>query len=200
MKIDFEKSEGLVPAIIQDATSLRVLMLGYMNEEAFRKTKETGFVTFFSRSRQCLWQKGETSGNKLEVVEIRTDCDNDTLLIFANAYGPTCHTGSISCFGETETNTLSILADLEKKIKDRKENPKEGSYTNELFAKGLSRIAQKVGEEGIETALAGATKADNLSEEAADLFYHLLVLLTERNLPFKAILDVLHARAKNLSK
>lgn len=193
--LDFEKSGGLIPAIVQDARSLRVLMLGYMNQEALEKTQDTGFVTFFSRSKNRLWQKGETSGNKLEVVEIRADCDKDTVLILAKAYGPTCHTGKISCFDESKKPLLSFLADLEQTIQGRKASPKEGSYTASLFAKGLSRIAQKVGEEGVEVALAGATKADNLTEESADLLYHLLVLLAARESSLEAVLAVLKNRA-----
>lgn len=193
--IDFDKSGGLVPVIVQDARSLRALMLGYMNKEALERTQETGFVTFFSRSKNRLWQKGEASGNVLKVVEILADCDDDALLILADARGPTCHTGNISCFGETKTASASVLVDLEKTIQDRKACAPEESYTASLFAKGLSRIAQKVGEEGVEVALAGATEADNLPEEAADLLYHLIVLLAARNLSLNAVLDVLKQRA-----
>ena len=192
--IDFEKSGGLVPVIIQDAGTLRVLMLGYMNKEALEKTQTSGFVTFFSRSKNRLWQKGETSGNKLEVIEIRSDCDSDALLVLVKACGPTCHTGSVSCFGEENISSLSMLADLEKTIQDRKENPKEESYTSSLFKEGLSRIAQKVGEEGVEVSIAGATGADNLAEEAADLLYHLIVLLAAKDLSLGVVLNVLKKR------
>ncbi len=194
--IDFEKSGGLVPVIVQDAVSLRVLMLGYMNKEAVEKTKATGFVTFFSRSKGRLWQKGETSGNGLELVDMREDCDADALLVLAKPQGPTCHTGRESCFGEAPAADSSVLADLEKTIQDRKKNPVEGSYTASLFANGLSRIAQKVGEEGVEVALAGATQAKNLAEEAADLLYHLIVLLTARGVALREVLAVLQARNK----
>jgi phosphoribosyl-ATP pyrophosphohydrolase/phosphoribosyl-AMP cyclohydrolase len=193
--IDFDKSGGLVPVIVQDAQSLRVLMLGYMNKDALEKTKATGFVTFFSRSKNRLWQKGETSGNVLKVVEIRADCDDDALLVLAGALGPTCHTGRVSCFGENNGASLSVLGDLEKTIQDRKTCAPEESYTASLFAQGLSRIAQKVGEEGVEVALAGATEAGNLTDEAADLLYHLIVLLAARDLSLNAVLDVLKKRS-----
>jgi phosphoribosyl-AMP cyclohydrolase / phosphoribosyl-ATP pyrophosphohydrolase len=192
--LDWQKGDGLIPTIVQDATSLRVLMLGYMNEEALSTTIKTGFVTFFSRSKQRLWQKGETSGNVLQLRDIRQDCDNDALLILADATGPTCHTGKTSCFGEIDMPTLSFLADLENIIRDRKETVPQDSYTASLFAEGLPRIAQKVGEEGVEVALAGALEAKNLPEEAADLLYHLLVLLAASNLSLKDVLTVLKSR------
>lgn len=195
--IDWGKGNGLVPAIVQDATSLRVLMLGYMNKESLQVTLDTGFVTFWSRARGMLWKKGESSGNTLALKEIRLDCDQDTLLVLAEPAGPTCHTGSRSCFGDEEKEpSLSMIADLAAVIKSRHENPSEASYTASLFAAGLSRMAQKVGEEGVEVALAAATKADNLPDEVADLIYHLLVLLEARGLSLKDPLRVLAARRK----
>ena len=192
--LDWLKGNGLLPVIVQDAATLRVLMLGYMNEEALAATQSTGLVTFYSRSKQRLWQKGETSGNALRVVDIQADCDADTLLILAEPNGPTCHTGSQSCFGDKQSASLSILADLEKTIQERKAAPQEGSYTCSLFKEGLPRIAQKVGEEGVEVALAGALQAPNLCEEAADLLYHLLVLFAAREIPFRSALKVLNQR------
>ena len=154
MNIDFEKMGGLVPAIIQDATTKTVLMLGYMNKEAFDKTVETKKVTFYSRSRQCLWTKGETSGNFLELVDIKVDCDNDTLLVKANPTGPTCHTGNDTCWGEkNEKNPLLFLTYLQDFINRRHEEMPEGSYTTSLFKDGLNRMAQKVGEEALEAVI-----------------------------------------------
>ena len=184
MKIDFDKCGGLVPAIIQDATTKVVLMLGYMNEEAFKKTQETGLVTFFSRSRQCLWTKGETSGNYLHVVDIKVDCDNDTLLIQANPDGPTCHTGTDTCWGEeNRPNPLLFLSELNDFIEKRHEEMPEGSYTTSLFKDGLNRMAQKVGEEALELVIE-ATNGTNerLIYEGSDMLYHLIVLLTSKGL------------------
>lgn len=195
-KIDFAKENGLVPAVVQDAHSLRVLMLGYMNAEAVQATLSSGNVTFFSRSKQRLWQKGETSGHVLKLVSIKLDCDNDTLLVMAEPHGPTCHNGTVTCWGNDEAPSLATLADLIATIRNRHEKPDEGSYTAKLFASGLTRIAQKVGEEGVETALAGATGAANLRDEAADLVYHLLVLLQASPTSFDEVLQVLHTRAK----
>ena len=156
LNIDFQKCGGLVPAIIQDAQTKTVLMLGYMNEESLRKTQETGLVTFFSRSRQCLWTKGETSGNYLHVVSIKSDCDNDTLLIQANPDGPTCHTGTDTCWGEeNKPNPLLFLSELSDFIEKRHEEMPEGSYTTSLFKDGLNRMAQKVGEEALELVIQG---------------------------------------------
>lgn len=194
--IDWAKSDGLVPVIVQDAASFRVLMLGYMNSEALSATLTSGLVTFFSRSKNRLWQKGETSGNVLRLRKIRLDCDSDTLLAIVDPTGPTCHTGSTSCFGEIDAPALTILSDLENTIRARQVNPTEGSYTASLFAKGLSRIAQKVGEEGVEVALAGAIEADNLAEESADLLYHLLVLLVANGKSLGDAINVLKSRAK----
>ena len=184
MKIDFDKCGGLVPAIIQDSTTKVVLMLGYMNEEALKKTQDTGLVTFFSRSRGCLWTKGETSGNYLHLVDIKCDCDNDTLLIQAKPDGPTCHTGSDTCWGEeNKPNPLLFLSELSDFIEKRHEEMPEGSYTTSLFKDGLNRMAQKVGEEALELVIE-ATNGSNerLIYEGSDMLYHLIVLLTSKGL------------------
>jgi phosphoribosyl-ATP pyrophosphohydrolase/phosphoribosyl-AMP cyclohydrolase len=194
-KVDWAKTDGLIPAIVQDVNSLRVLMLGYVNPEALEKTLATGLVTFFSRSKQRLWQKGETSGHVLHLRDIKLDCDNDTLLIMAEPVGPTCHNGTTTCFGEDEAPSIATLADLAATIHKRRAEPNAGSYTAQLFAEGLTRIAQKVGEEGVETALAGATKSANLKDEAADLLYHLLVLLEASDTSLAEVLKILHQRA-----
>ncbi|MFA7154555.1 MAG: bifunctional phosphoribosyl-AMP cyclohydrolase/phosphoribosyl-ATP diphosphatase HisIE [Proteiniphilum sp.] len=195
MKIDFDKSGGLVPVIVQHAGTLQVLMLGYMNREAFEKTREEGKVTFFSRSKQRLWTKGESSGNYLTVDEILTDCDEDTLLIKAFPHGPTCHTGTTSCF--REETAKGFLYDLEKVIEQRiTENP-EGSYTARLFSRGVNKVAQKVGEEAVELVI--EAKDDNLDlfrNEAADLLYHYLILLKTKNLKLEDIETVLKERHK----
>jgi phosphoribosyl-AMP cyclohydrolase / phosphoribosyl-ATP pyrophosphohydrolase len=193
--IDWTKDSGLVPAIVQDARSLRVLMLGYVNQESLQKTLKTGLVTFYSRSRQSLWQKGETSGHILRVCDIRMDCDKDTLLILAEPEGPTCHLGTTSCFGEDAEPNLAVLADLAATIRQRKQSGGPESYTAKLFKEGVTRIAQKVGEEGVEVALAATTKSETLPEEAADLLYHLLVLLEACDTDLAAVLKVLHRRA-----
>ena len=184
MKIDFDKCGGLVPAIIQDSTTKVVLMLGYMNEEALKKTQDTGLVTFFSRSRGCLWTKGETSGNYLHLVDIKCDCDNDTLLIQAKPDGPTCHTGSDTCWGEeNKPNPLLFLSELSDFIEKRHKEMPEGSYTTSLFKDGLHRMAQKVGEEALELVIE-ATNGSNerLIYEGSDMLYHLIVLLTSKGL------------------
>lgn len=194
MTIDFSKMDGLVPAIIQDADTQKVLMLGFMNEEAYQKTVETGKVTFWSRSRKTLWTKGETSGNFLHVVDILNDCDQDTLLIKAHPDGPTCHTGADTCWGEsntestektedTEKNPLLFLSDLQDFIEKRHEEMPEGSYTTSLFKDGLNRMAQKVGEEALELVIE-ATNGTNerLVYEGSDMLYHLIVLLTSKGL------------------
>ena len=161
MEINFEKTNGLVPAIIQDAVTKNVLMLGYMNEEAYKKTIETGKVTFFSRSRNCLWTKGETSGNFLNLVSIKNDCDKDTLLIQVNPVGPTCHTGTDTCWGDkNETNPLLFLSSLQNFIEKRHEEMPEGSYTTSLFKDGLNRMAQKVGEEALEAVIEAVNGTD----------------------------------------
>ncbi|MBQ6192749.1 MAG: bifunctional phosphoribosyl-AMP cyclohydrolase/phosphoribosyl-ATP diphosphatase HisIE [Bacteroidaceae bacterium] len=184
MKIDFDKCGGLVPAIIQDATTKVVLMLGYMNEEALKKTQDTGLVTFFSRSRGCLWTKGETSGNCLHLVDIKVDCDNDTLLIQANPDGPTCHTGTDTCWGEeNKPNPLLFLSELNDFIEKRHEEMPEGSYTTSLFKDGLNRMAQKVGEEALELVIEATNGTnDRLIYEGSDMLYHLIVLLTSKGL------------------
>lgn len=184
MKIDFEKCGGLVPAIIQDAKTKNVLMLGYMNLEAYDKTVETKKVTFWSRSRNCLWTKGETSGNFLNLVGIKIDCDNDTLLVQAIPDGPTCHKGTDTCWGETnEQNPLLFLTELQDFINRRHEEMPEGSYTTKLFKDGVNRMAQKVGEEALETVIE-ATNGSNekLVYEASDMLYHLIVLLTSKGM------------------
>jgi len=198
MKIDFEKMGGLVPAIIQDATTKNVLMLGFMNEEAYRKTLETKHVTFWSRTRQTLWTKGETSGNFLNLVDMKIDCDNDTLLVKAIPDGPTCHTGTDTCWGEenlTDENPLLFLTELQDFINKRKEQMPEGSYTTKLFRDGVNKIAQKVGEEALETVIEATNGTDeHLIYEASDLLYHLLVLLTEKDLRIEDVAAELRKR------
>lgn len=184
MEINFEKMDGLVPAIIQDADTLKVLMMGFMNEEAFRKTEETGLVTFYSRTRKCLWTKGETSQNYLHVVSIQNDCDNDTLLIKVHPDGPTCHTGTDTCWGETNVpNPLLFLCELSDFIEKRYKEMPEGSYTTSLFKDGLNRMAQKVGEEALELVIEATNGTnDRLIYEGSDMLYHLIVLLTSKGL------------------
>ena len=196
MEIDFEKQGGLVPAIIQDNITNKVLMLGYMNEDAYEQTLKTGKVTFWSRSRQCLWTKGETSGNFLNLVSIKSDCDNDTLLVRVNPVGPACHLGTDTCWGEkNETNPLLFLTELQDFINKRHEEMPEGSYTTSLFKDGLNRMAQKVGEEALETVIE-ATNGTNerLIYEASDMFYHLIVLLTSKGLRIEDIAKELQVR------
>ena len=184
MTIDFEKMGGLVPAIIQDATTKNVLMLGFMNQEAYDKTVATKHVTFWSRTRNTLWTKGETSGHFLNLIDMKIDCDNDTLLVRVNPIGPTCHTGTDTCWGEdNESNPLLFLTELQDFINKRKQEMPEGSYTTSLFTKGINKIAQKVGEEALETVIEATNGTnDNLVYEASDLLYHLLVMLTEKGL------------------
>ena len=198
MEIDFEKMGGLVPAIIQDAKTKTVLMLGYMNKEAYDKTTKTGKVTFFSRSRQCLWTKGETSGNFLELVDIMVDCDNDTLLVKVNPTGPTCHKGTDTCWGEkNEANPLLFLTFLQDFINIRHEEMPEGSYTTSLFKDGVNRMAQKVGEEAVETVIEATNGTeDRLIYEASDLIYHLIVLLTSKGLRIDDLARELKKRHK----
>ena len=196
MKIDFEKCGGLVPAIIQDATTKNVLMLGYMNEEAYNKTIETQKVTFYSRSRQCLWTKGETSGNYLNLVSMAIDCDNDTLLVKVNPLGPTCHTGTDTCWGEkNDVNPLLFLTYIQDFIEKRHREMPEGSYTTSLFKDGINRMAQKVGEEALE-AVIEATNGTNerLVYEGADMLYHLVVLLTSKGLRIEDLAKELQVR------
>ncbi|MDE5947406.1 MAG: bifunctional phosphoribosyl-AMP cyclohydrolase/phosphoribosyl-ATP diphosphatase HisIE [Prevotella sp.] len=196
MKIDFEKGDGLVPAIIQDATTKNVLMLGYMNEEAYNKTIESGKVTFYSRSRQCLWTKGETSGNFLNLVSMDVDCDNDTLLVKVNPVGPTCHKGTDTCWGEkNESNPLLFLTDLQDFIIKRHEEMPEGSYTTSLFKDGLNRMAQKVGEEALEAVIEAVNGTnERLVYEGSDMLYHLIVLLTSKGLRIEDLAKELQVR------
>lgn len=196
MEIDFEKCGGLVPAIIQDAQTKNVLMMGYMNPEAYQKTLETGKVTFWSRSRQCLWTKGDTSGNFLWLVNIKVDCDKDTLLVTAHPEGPTCHTGTDTCWGEkNELNPLLFLSELQDFIEKRHREMPEGSYTTSLFKKGVNRMAQKVGEEALETVIEATNGSDEkMVYEAADMLYHLVVLLTSKGLRIEDIARELATR------
>lgn len=196
MKIDFEKMGGLVPAIVQDAKTKNVLMLGFMNEEAYQKTVDTKHVTFWSRTRQTLWTKGETSGHFLDLVSMQIDCDNDTLLVKAIPNGPTCHTGTDTCWGEdNDMNPLLFLTELQDFINKRKEEMPEGSYTTSLFTKGINKIAQKVGEEALETVIEATNGTnDHLVYEASDLLYHLLVLLTEKGLRIEDVASELQKR------
>lgn len=189
MDIDFEKSGGLVPAIIQDSATRQVLMLGYMNREAYERTLATRRVTFWSRSRNCLWTKGETSGHFLELVDIKADCDNDTLLVRAVPHGPVCHTGTDTCWGEAnDANPLLFLTELQDFINKRREEMPEGSYTTSLFKDGLNRMAQKVGEEALEAVIEAVHGTDDrLLYEASDMFYHLIVLLASKGLRIEQV-------------
>ncbi len=193
MKIDFEKGNGLVPVIVQDARTKEVLMLGYMNQEAYNRTKDSRRVTFFSRSKNRLWTKGETSGNFLEYLSDQIDCDGDTILIQAIPQGPTCHLGEETCFGASSEK--GFIYHLESLIQDRKANPLKGSYTTSLFEKGINKIAQKVGEEAVELVIESKDENEDLfKNEAADLLYHLLILLSEKGLEFTDIEGVLKER------
>jgi phosphoribosyl-ATP pyrophosphohydrolase/phosphoribosyl-AMP cyclohydrolase len=196
MKPDFSKyADGLVPAILQDAATNKVLMLGFMNEEALNKTNAEGKVTFYSRSKQRLWTKGETSNNFLLVKEIIIDCDNDTLLIKASPTGPVCHTGADTCFNEP--NSSFSLEKLEEIIADRKNNPSGSSYTSSLFSKGINKIAQKVGEEAVELVIESKDEnKEKFLSEAADLLYHYLVLLQAKNYKLEDVVNVLSDRHK----
>lgn len=195
MTLDFSKMDGLVPAIIQDNKTQKVLMLGFMNEEAYNKTKETGKVTFWSRTKNRLWTKGETSGNFLNVVSMEADCDNDTLLIKVNPTGPVCHTGADTCWGEKNENPLAFLGELQRFIEKRYEEMPEGSYTTSLFQSGVGRMAQKVGEEAVESVIeAMACNNERLIYEASDMIYHLMVLLTSKGLKFEDLATELQKR------
>ncbi len=207
MNIDFEKQNGLVPAVIQDASTKKVLMLGYMNEEAYKKTIDTKLVTFWSRSRNELWTKGETSGNYLHLVDISTDCDDDTFLVKVNPIGPVCHTGTDTCWGEenkdkvqsskAKVETFEFLSHLEDVIQDRKENLNEKSYVASLFKKGINKIAQKVGEEGVEVVIEAMDNNDDLFlNESADLLFHQLILLQAKGYKLKDVVEVLKGREK----
>jgi phosphoribosyl-AMP cyclohydrolase / phosphoribosyl-ATP pyrophosphohydrolase len=194
MTIDFKKMGGLVPAVIQDVDSREVLMVGFMNQVALDKTQETGKVTFWSRTKERLWQKGETSGNVLNVVSIKEDCDQDTLLILATPNGPTCHTGERTCFGDNDRG-IGFLGALAEVVTDRKKNMPEDSYTTSLFKDGLSQILAKVEEESEEVIRAAREETpQRLAEESGDLLYHLLVLLEEKSVDLNAVMDVLQSR------
>jgi phosphoribosyl-ATP pyrophosphohydrolase/phosphoribosyl-AMP cyclohydrolase len=197
--LDWTKAEsGLLPAVVQDYQTGRVLMLGYMNQEALAKTIDSQQVTFFSRSKQRLWTKGESSGHVLQLVDIHVDCDNDTLLVTANPIGPTCHTGTITCFGDepiTAAEQVTFLSKLEAVIAQRIADKPEGSYTARIWERGITRMAQKVGEEGVEVALAAVTQVDaQLVSESADLLYHLALLLKARNLSLTDVVRELEQR------
>lgn len=197
MNLDFEKVGGLIPAIIQDNETSKVLMLGYMNEEALTKTQEIGKVTFYSRTKQRLWTKGEESGNFLNVVSIKEDCDRDTLLIKANPVGPVCHTGDDTCFGEKNKEDLLFLKYLQHFIEKRHQEMPEGSYTTSLFQSGVNRMSQKVGEEALETVIEACNGTDDrLIYEASDMLYHLIVLLTSKGLSIEDLSVELQKRHK----
>ena len=189
MNIDFNKMDGLVPAVIQDSITKNVLMLGFMNEEAYKKTLATKRVTFYSRSRQCLWTKGETSGNYLELVSMKPDCDNDTLLVKVIPHGPTCHKGTDTCWGEeNKRNSILFLSELQDFINKRYQEMPEKSYTTSLFKDGTNRMAQKVGEEALEAVIEAVSGNDErLIYECYDLFYHLIVLLTSKGLRIEQV-------------
>jgi len=195
--VSWEKMENLVPAVVQDAQTLQVLMVGYMNREALTTTLESKRVTFFSRSKQRLWQKGETSGNFLDLVSVELDCDGDSLLCLANPVGPTCHRNTESCFGESKAPGIGFLGALNKVVDQRFRERPTGSYTTKLFDEGLDRMAQKVGEEGVEVVIAAKNEAlEPLRGEAADLLFHLLVLLRAKNLPLQSVIEKLRDRHK----
>lgn len=198
MKINFDKMGGLVPAIVQDASTKTVLMLGFMNEEAYLKTLELKKVTFFSRTKQRLWTKGEESGHYLHLVDIKVDCDQDTLLVLVNPVGPTCHMGTDTCWGDkNEANPLLFLSELQDFIEKRHEEMPEGSYTTSLFKDGINRIAQKVGEEALEAVIEACNGTnERLVYEGSDLFYHLIVLLTAKGLRIENLARELQTRHK----
>jgi phosphoribosyl-ATP pyrophosphohydrolase/phosphoribosyl-AMP cyclohydrolase len=195
MQLDFDKTGGLIPAVVQDAATGKVLMLGYMDRDAYEKTRAEGTVTFYSRSKGRLWTKGETSGNFLRVKEMTADCDGDTLLIKADPAGPVCHTGADTCFGEKNAGKAAFLDYLKEVIRSRRQNPSEKSYTASLFAKGLNKVAQKVGEEAVELVIEAKDNNDELfKNEAADLLFHYLVLLEQKNIDFDQVIEVLQQR------
>lgn len=197
MDLDFEKTGGLIPAIIQDYETNKVLMLGYMNQQALDKTHETGKVTFFSRTKQRLWTKGEESGNFLNVISIKDDCDHDTLLIKVKPVGPVCHTGADTCFEEKNKEDILFLKHLQQFIEKRHQEMPEGSYTTSLFQSGINRMAQKVGEEAIETVIEACNGTDDrLIYESADMLYHLIVLLTSKGLSIEDLAIELKKRHK----
>ena len=195
--LDFNKMNGLVPAIIQDAETAKVLMLGYMNQEAYDKTVETGLVTFYSRTRQRLWTKGEESGNFMDMVSIKEDCDHDTLLIQVHPRGPVCHTGTDTCWGEENREPVMFLKELQHFIQQRHEEMPEGSYTTSLFESGINKMAQKVGEEAVETIIEAANGTnERLVYEGSDLLYHLIVMLTAKGLSIEDLARELEERHK----
>ncbi|MEQ9306451.1 MAG: bifunctional phosphoribosyl-AMP cyclohydrolase/phosphoribosyl-ATP diphosphatase HisIE [Marinoscillum sp.] len=197
MSPDFEKGGGLLPAIVQDHITGKVLMLGYMNAEALNQTQETGKVTFYSRSKERLWVKGETSGNHLILKEITEDCDKDTILVKAEPQGPTCHTGADTCFNETNSNPITFLNQLTAIIADRKANPSEDSYTASLFKLGINKVAQKVGEEAVEVVIEAKDDNEDLFlNESADLLFHLMVLLAHKGYSLDDVVKVLEGRHK----
>jgi phosphoribosyl-ATP pyrophosphohydrolase/phosphoribosyl-AMP cyclohydrolase len=197
MKLDFDKMNGLIPAIIQDYKTNKVLMLGFMNKEAYRKTEAGKLVTFFSRTKNRLWTKGEVSGNFLDVVEIIEDCDSDSLLIKVTPRGPVCHTGADTCFNESNIDIPDFIGYLQNLIEHRKKTLPEGSYTTKLFKSGINKIAQKVGEEAVELVIEAKDNNDDLFlNEAADLVFHLMVLLTQRNYRIDDVVKVLRSRHK----
>jgi len=192
-----KNNEGLLPAIVQDEQTRNVLMLGYMNEEALEKTQSSGKVTFFSRSKQRLWTKGEESGNFLLFKSYKVDCDQDTLLVMATPLGPTCHQGTDTCWGEENSNGLAYIKELEAVIEERKNNPSKDSYVSSLFEKGINKIAQKVGEESVETVIEAIANNEPLfMEEAADLFFHYLILLKSKGKSLEDVLGVLEERKR----
>jgi phosphoribosyl-ATP pyrophosphohydrolase/phosphoribosyl-AMP cyclohydrolase len=197
MKIDFDKTNGLVPAVIQDVNTLQVLMLGYMNAEALEKTKAEGKVTFFSRSKDRLWTKGEESGNFLIVKELKVDCDNDTILVMVEPIGPTCHKGTKTCWGEHESSSFGLITQLESTIRERWENERSESYVATLKKNGTHKIAQKVGEEAVEVVIEALRNDDHLFlEESADLLFHYLLLLKAKRFELNDVLTVLKGRMK----
>lgn len=197
MELDFEKMDGLIPAIVQDNNTNKVLMLGFMNKEAYEETRETGKVTFFSRTKNRLWMKGETSGNTLQVVSMMIDCDNDTILIKAIPAGPVCHTGADTCFGEKNSEDIMFLKYLQDFIEQRRQEMPEGSYTTSLFSKGVNRMAQKVGEEAVETVIEATNGTEEgFIYEASDMIYHLIVLLTSKGLRLEDLARELKKRHK----
>ena len=198
MKADFNKSpDGLLPAIVQDASTQKVLMLGYMNADALEQTQKTKQVTFFSRSKKRLWTKGEESGNFLSLVDIQLDCDLDTFLIQADPQGPTCHKGSDTCWDDNNSSTYGFLSRLESTIQDRQENPSEKSYVSSLFQKGINKIAQKVGEEAVETVIEAKDSNDDLFlNESADLLFHVLILLRAKGFSLDDVVQVLQNRER----
>lgn len=200
-RVDFDKGGGLAPVVVQDYATQQVLMLAYMDRAALAETRESGEATFYSRSRGGRWRKGETSGNRMAVVSLELDCDADTILMRVDPQGPACHLGTVSCFGDEPARGVGELAVLERTIARRADAPTDESWTATLLARGQKRIAQKVGEEAVETALAGASGGQHeLCEEMADLFYHCLVLLRARNVPLEAVMQVLARRAAEAKK